>query len=68
MCGDAVDQIGLMVSSIFHCEFSSFLDLAMGGVGFMDLGVRISSQFPVLYNIFDLVGYCVNRDLWVILH
>ena len=34
----------------------------------LDLGLRGSRQFPVLYKIFDLVGKIINWGMWIVLH
>ena len=54
----------------FNCvvEFPFPVNNRVGGVGHIYLGVRGSSQFPVFYNILELVEDCVNRGLWFILH
>ena len=44
MCDDVVDQVCLMVSCIFHCEFAVFLDLA---VVCAKMGLKID---PILLN------------------
>ena len=55
VCGGVVDQVGLMVSRNFHCEFASFLKLV---VGCAKMGPRI---YPILLNwIHPVPGfYCV---------
>ena len=42
MCNNVVDQVGLMVTCIFHCEFACFLELA---VGCAEMSLKI---YPIL--------------------
>ena len=44
MCDDVIDQVGLMVSCIFHCEFAGLLELM---VGYAKLGLKMD---PILLN------------------
>ena len=55
MCGDVVDQVGLMVSCILHCDFSGFLELV---VGCAKMGLKI---YPILLkSIYPVTGFnCV---------
>ena len=55
MCENIVDQVGLMVSCSFHCEFAGFLELV---VGYAKLGLKID---PILLNFIHLVpGFNCN--------
>ena len=64
MCDNVIDQVGLMVSCRFHCEFAGFLELV---VGCENMGLEID---PILLNwIHQVPGFncvlefpsCVNN-------
>ena len=42
MCENFIDQVGLMVSCSFHCEFAGFLEIA---VGCAKMGLKIDQIF-----------------------